>query len=283
MNDLDEYQQYLELRNLSKGTIKQYVTRLAWLSSDPKEQREFLQKNRKNYMLIHAYRSYIKFKKHKGDLTIEEMYNLLETFKAPKKRGGKHKRKGKAYPKSQWPDLIKNAPHKQAKIGIWLGLQFGLRLSEIRHLRVEDINFSERIIYVQERETDEDVNQSEWNPKYCKERIVPMNDHQVNILKRWIEKRPPNLPHSYVIWTDHHNGKPGPISSVTFQRWCKIADPQLSPHDLRRSYATNLYYKSGKDVKIVQLVLGHSNVAVTSDYLRLEGEEFMDKIRKAMS
>lgn len=282
MNDLEEYKQFLTLQNLSKGTIKHYITRLSWLPDNPKEQKGFLLKNRKNRLLIYAYRSYIKFKRNRGELTTEEMYNLLEMFKPPKRRGN-HKKKGQAYPKSQWPVLIKKAPHKQARMGVWLGLQFGLRLSEIINLRIEDINFDEKIIYIQEREIDDAINQTEWNPKYCRERVIPMNEHQAKILKRWIDQRPSNLGHHYVIWTDHHNNKPGPISPVTFQRWCKIIDLNLSPHDLRRSYATNLYYKSGKDVKVVQLALGHSNVAVTSDYLRLEGEEYMEKIRKAMS
>lgn len=42
---------------------------------------------------------------------------------------------------------------------------------------------------------------------------------------------------------------------------------RFSPHDFRHFYATELY-KATKDVRKVQIALGHSNIAITDTYLR---------------
>jgi len=273
MNDLDDFFRFLRLQNKSEGTIKQYKSALSRIPEDPLDRDDYLVINRKNHMIMAAWRSYLKFQRTKGKISAESLLNQLETYQLPKKRG--KTKKGKAYPFDQWSELVKNAPHKQAKMGIWLGLQFGLRLQEITNLRVQDVDLENRLIKIRI--------QDEWNPKHFRERDIPLNDQQYDTIKKWIEERPANLQTPYIIWSPHGNAGSGPISDKTFQLWCKSANPNLKPHDLRRSYATNLYYKSGKDLKVVQLALGHSNVAITSDYLRLDQTEYMEKIREAMS
>lgn len=53
----------------------------------------------------------------------------------------------------------------------------------------------------------------------------------------------------------------------------------LQPHDLRRSYATNLLRK-GVDLKTVAELLGHSNINTTSKYIHLSENELVQKIKK---
>lgn len=53
----------------------------------------------------------------------------------------------------------------------------------------------------------------------------------------------------------------------------------LQPHDLRRSYATNLLRK-GIDLKTVAELLGHSNINTTSKYIHLSENELVQKIKK---
>lgn len=53
----------------------------------------------------------------------------------------------------------------------------------------------------------------------------------------------------------------------------------LSPHNLRRAYAKNLY-NSGADIAVISKALGHSDIAVTTRYLHLNNEEVAKELRK---
>jgi integrase len=48
-----------------------------------------------------------------------------------------------------------------------------------------------------------------------------------------------------------------------------IGRPELSPHDLRRTYA-QLGFEAGVPITQISILLGHSNVVVTQRYLNLE-------------
>lgn len=270
--NFEGYSQWMTKQNKSEGTIREYLYVLKKLPDNPEE---YLIVNHKKKMIIAAYRSYLKYLKHIKQITSEELLDSLETYKLPKRRGNSHtKKQGKAYPQAQWNSFIKNAPNRVAKLGIWMGFNFGLRLSEIIHLRVQDINLEAGELYIT------GTNRSDnWHPKHFHERTLPITRAQKNILTKWIDKRD-SLNHDYLLWTPRNDNQ---VTSRNFQRWCKRADPNLKPHDLRRSYATNLYYATNKDTKIVQLLLGHSNIGITSEYLCLEENEAFDKARRAMA
>lgn len=57
-----------------------------------------------------------------------------------------------------------------------------------------------------------------------------------------------------------------------------IFNNQITPHDLRRSYATNLLRK-GVDIKTVSELLGHNNINTTSRYIHLSENEIINKIQ----
>lgn len=276
MIDFDGYIQWMLGQQRSKRTIRNYCYELKRLPNDFREQQSFALQNKNKRMLISAWRSFLKFLKREKIITGDELFELLNTHKLPKKRGRSHsKRRGQAFPFEEWREIVRNAPNRIAKMGIWIGFHFGLRLSEILYLRIQDIDLDKELIYI----TGEN-REDEWTPKYERERAVPINRKQVKIFQKWLNVRSEELKHSYLLWIERTGSQ---VSDRTFQRWCKKAHPELSPHDLRYSYATNLYYASAQDVKAVSLVLGHSNVAITSDYLRLDEKEFLGKVRKALA
>lgn len=268
-----EYKNWMIQKNKSEGTIKNYLICLKKIPENIEKQKEFLLQYRKNRMMISAYRSFLKFLRYKRIIDFETLYELLDLFTLPKKRG--ESKTGKSYHKEEWNDIIAKAPNRVAKFGIWLGFNFGLRISEILFLRTEDIDFENRIIRI----TAENRN-DKWHPKHYKERQIPMNQNQFQLIKRWIEEiRSKTLNHNYLLF---HPTKEIQVETRTFQRWCKNTLKGLKSHNLRRSYATNLYYLTGKDIKIVQKVLGHSSVGTTSNYLKLEDQEYQNKVREVM-
>ena len=167
-------------------------------------------------------------------------------------------------------------------MGIWIGFHFGLRLGEILHLRIEDIDFRRKNILIRShRQTN---NQESWKPKYNKDRTLPFTTEQTKTFKKWInEIRRKDLPHSYLLWNVRGKRKKERVLSKCFGDWCAITGRELDsrkfkPHIMRYSFATH-YYIQSKDIKLVSDLLGHSNVSTTSDYLRLDQKETMDKAR----
>lgn len=271
----EEYVQWLQIQGKAETTIKGYLNALQRLPHEVED--FFATKNvRSKKLNVVAYRSYLHFltlKKNK--LSRGELMNALETFKPPKKRGNNSSDRKWSVPKSQWANYIRIAPTPVAKMGMWIGFQFGLRLSEITHLRIQDIDFESQEIRI--RGHNKTKRQEAWNPKYHRERQIPFTQEQGIILKRWIrENRPFDLSHNYLLWTLRGSRKEQMVLSRSFQRWCKITG--LNPHILRYSFATH-YYNESKDVKLISELLGHANVSTTSEYLQFGKKEVMKKAR----
>ena len=54
--------------------------------------------------------------------------------------------------------------------------------------------------------------------------------------------------------------------------------PNINPHAIRRAYAKSLYDK-GANIALISKALGHSNLAVTTQYLDLEVDEVAENLR----
>ena len=275
--DLENFKQYMQLQNLSEGTISNYVYELSKLPDSIKEQTNFLIENRQKRMLMSAYRKYLHFLRSTGKIDAEQLFNQLDIYKLPKRRG--RSKKGNWYKQDEWVGIITGGKDRCAKMFIWLGFQFGLRLGEIVNLRVEDVDLDNNRLLVRQRPENSAKNQDYWHPKHFRDRSIPIAPTKKRILERWIRERP-NLDHPYLLWSGRTKRK---VSERVCQRWTQDAKLGLKPHDLRRSFAKVLYYNSDKDLKLVQVTLGHASISTTSTYLGLEEEEIQDKFSRAMS
>lgn len=98
--------------------------------------------------------------------------------------------------------------------------------------------------------------------------------------ERWVPLPQPVLAELRRLWKTHRNphwlcpsrdGK-GPITRMALWQTFRAAARQagitrrVSPHSLRHGYATRLLEK-GVDTRIVQILLGHANIATTAGYL----------------
>lgn len=151
-----------------------------------------------------------------------------------------------------------------------LGLLYssGLRASELINLKIDDINFEAGFITVM--------------GKGSKERVVPVNEQAMEIIKKYIQelrhmliKRKP-VPNLFV-------GKGG--SPLTRQRlWQLIKlytrglSQNVSPHTLRHCFASHLL-SGGADLRTLQKMLGHSDISTTQIYTKVTPER-LRKIHK---
>ncbi len=271
-----EYATFLRTQGKAEGTIREYIYKLNKIPDDVETYFSNLQLPGRTGKVA-AYRSYLQFlAKKKNELSHENLLNALDTIKAVKARGNGNNEKRKAYPKDEWQKLIRKTPTQVGKFGVYLGFHFGLRLGEILHLRIQDINFDNQEILIRPHKLSK--RHKPWNPKYNRERTIPFTSDQEETFKRWInEIRPKDLPNDYLLWTIRGSRKFQIVQDRAFQRWCNMAG--LSVHNLRRSFATH-WYEETKDIKFVSDMLGHANVSTTSDYLCLGQKESIKKARK---
>jgi len=86
-----------------------------------------------------------------------------------------------------------------------------------------------------------------------------------------------NTPHGYLFGDGETPPKPGTVAARIRRKLMSIGLPNLSPHELRHTFATNCK-RHGMDVDAIRQLLGHSDVKITEGYIKDE----IDPLREAM-
>ncbi|MBS2101305.1 site-specific tyrosine recombinase/integron integrase, partial [Carboxylicivirga linearis] len=127
----------------------------------------------------------------------------------------------------------------------------GIRCGELVNLKVEDVNFDDNIIV---------INQGKGN----KSRIVSLSEKLKDLLIQYLRMDRPNF-----YFFEGQNG--GKYSTSSVQRVIKRAalkaglEKRVTPHMLRHSFATHLH-DSGMDIRNIQKLLGHTSTKTTEIY-----------------
>jgi site-specific recombinase XerD len=131
----------------------------------------------------------------------------------------------------------------------------GLRLSELLHLRVSDIDSARMVVHVRQG-------------KGAKDRLVPLSVRLLEELRAyWLVYRPRT-------WLFPGRTPDGILSSGNVQRrFTRLAKrvgltKACSMHTLRHSYATHLL-EAGVDVLTLKTLLGHTSLETTARYLHV--------------
>jgi integrase/recombinase XerD len=202
---------------------------------------------------LSALRSFFKFlreQKLRSD-------NPVATHKTPKI--------GRALPKDlseQDVEALIHAPDTNTALGLRDRAMFevlyacGLRVSELLNLRLELINLKQGYLRIV--------------GKGNKERLVPLGQTACDWIEQYLNTARPALYKSstdYLFLTQHG----GIMSRQNFwyaiKRYALQAGIQseLSPHTLRHAFATHLL-NHGADLRVVQMLLGHSDLSTTQIY-----------------
>jgi integrase/recombinase XerC len=135
----------------------------------------------------------------------------------------------------------------------------GLRVSELVGLDRDDIDLSRGIARVR--------------GKGAKERLCPLGGAATRALRAWFKVRPPAEDARPVFL----NAKGGRLTARSVHRVIRACagraevDARTSPHTLRHSFATHMLDR-GADLREVQELLGHKNIATTQIYTHVSVE-----------
>lgn len=139
----------------------------------------------------------------------------------------------------------------------------GLRVSEIAGLRIQDINPEDSVLKV--------------TGKGRKQRIVPVGSKAVEAVKSYLNRRDELKPESDFLFL---NNRGSSLSTRSIGRivkklsiLCGISK-DVSPHVLRHTFATHML-GSGADLRVIQEMLGHSNLSTTQRYTHSSVEQIM--------
>ena len=158
----------------------------------------------------------------------------------------------------QWLNFEKRqAKHYELKLIFALYYGCGLRKSEGYNLRIQDVDFDKKTVFVRQG-------------KNYKDRIVPMNDHVCSIVKDYVYnfRHLLKLNHNRLFISAKNTIK-GKLKHL--QKNCNdenIKAKRLSLHILRHSIATHLL-QNGMSIENISLFLGHCSLDTTQIYTHL--------------
>ena len=143
-----------------------------------------------------------------------------------------------------------------------LMLNTGLRLAEVTALKWRDVDFTTGKLLVRQG-------------KGSKDRTLWVAEADIDRLRSWRERQAAECNTCEHVFTTL-KGKA--LGHRYVQRMVKRSatkariDKNISPHTLRHSFATDLYCKTSK-IRLVQKVLGHSDLSTTMIYTHIFDEE----------
>ena len=169
-------------------------------------------------------------------------------------------------PDTRYPNLWRTIP-----VLFRLLYASGLRISEAINLNGEDVDFSNNLIIIRQS-------------KFDRERLIPMSDSLVTVLKKYADECVPELEKSEPFFY-YHRGIRLTQHSVYGRFRMTMSDsgipyqgPTRGPrlHDLRHTFSVNAMNKlvdEGKDLYVILPILsaylGHASIESTERYVRL--------------
>jgi len=148
----------------------------------------------------------------------------------------------------------------------------GLRVSEAAGLTLNAIDFEKELVRVR--------------GKGGKERIVPVGAPALKLLRRYLAAARPELaaavPRSPYVFLSNRGRQ---LDRERIWQVVKLAAERagiaknIHPHSLRHSFASHLL-AHGADLRVIQEMLGHANIATTEIYTHVESDRLLAIHRK---
>jgi len=247
----------LQLRNRSPRTIEAYVHHVACFAKHFGQSPERLgaeEVRQYQLYLVHEKKaSWSSFNQAVCALRFLYQVTCPQPFAVEHIAYGKRpKRLPTVLSREEVTRLLECIPTLKHRVLVMTAYATGLRLSELTHLEVGDIDSSRMLVRVQQG-------------KGQKDRVVPLSMRLLDELRTyWKAARPRRL-----LFPGSRAERP--VHDTLVQRTIKEAARRagiaknVSPHVLRHSFATHLL-EAGTDLRTLQRILGHTSLSTTAIY-----------------
>ena len=188
-------------------------------------------------------------------------------------------REGKPLPKKltsqQLTDLFDQIDHPMDRALFLLMLRCGLRVSEVAHLKLSDIDWEQQMIFIEQGKGRQD-------------RWMYLSRDAFDALKECSRQRPAKVPGGYFFWNQKRSYRPLSIKAIQkkMERYAKAAQIEASCHSLRHTFASNLL-EEGATVVSIKEFLGHSSITSSERYARLSNPQikqtYLNTIKKVIA
>ena len=264
---IGEYLEYLELeKGLSQNTIDAYRRDLSDFAQNVEDIHSI------NRMNINAYVRTLRERKLAPTSVIRKVASLRGFFKWATSSGILEKNPAATLEQPKTPqrlpkvvsvkeidEMLHNNLTPLEHVMMELLYSCGLRVSELVNLKLNDIDLSSKYI--------------RCFGKGSKERIIPIGEQAKAMLKEYFPTRDLlikkyNLTTKNLLIKDngHFVTRQDVYNFIHAQG--KLIHKNISPHTLRHSFATHLL-ENGADLRVVQELLGHSDVSTTQLYTHI--------------
>ena len=183
---------------------------------------------------------------------------------------------GRSLPKTLTEDEVEallNAPNTEEPLGhrdramLELLYATGLRVSELINLKQSQINFNQGVLRIV--------------GKGDRERLIPLGDEAQRWIRDFLDGPRMEIllerQTDYLFPTRRGDRMTRQAFWHIIKRYAEKADitKKMSPHSLRHAFATHLL-NHGADLRVVQLLLGHSDLSTTQIYTHVARERLKD-------
>ena len=233
-----------EPENISQDDIKQY---LAYLISDKK-----LRPSSVNLALSALRFFYLEL--------LEK--NIFAKVKAPKME----KKLPTVLTRDEVKKLLSSTKNFKHRLLMEMMYSSGLRVSECVSLKTDDLELDEKMGTVR-------------SGKGRKDRLIILSEKLIEDIRSYLRQRKDNNCYLFPVKDSHISVR---MAQDVVSNAAKKADirKRVFCHALRSSFATHLL-ESGTDIRIIQELLGHSNLQTTQRYTKVSTEQ-LKKIRSPL-
>lgn len=264
---IGEYLEYLELeKGLAQNTIDAYRRDLSEFSANVENINDI------NRMTINSYIRKLRERKLAPTSVIRKIASIRGFFKWATSTGIITKNPASTLEQPKVPqrlpkvisvkeieEMLHNNLNPVEHVIMELLYSCGLRVSELVNLKISDIDLSSKYV--------------RCFGKGSKERIIPMGEIARNTVKDYLPKRDLlvkkfNLTTKKLLISDNGRFLTRQDIYNFIHAQGKLIHKNISPHTLRHSFATHLL-ENGADLRVVQELLGHSDVSTTQLYTHI--------------
>lgn len=252
-NDLNQFLQYLQTKQITTLTEVDKNTIIEYLTFQTQQHKE-------NSSIIHSITSLRRFFSYlvQEKIIIKDPMLLIDT---PKK-----KQKLPEVLSIKEVETLLATPNTAQILGMRdrtiLEVMYatGLRVSEIINIKLNDLHLSLGII--------------QTIGKGNKERIIPIGDIAAKWIERYLNESRPKLlkqkrsPYLFLNFHGEQLTRQGIWKNLKAHVKKAGIQKNVTPHTLRHSFATHIL-ENGADLRIVQELLGHSDISTTQIYTHL--------------